>query len=77
MQLSPFFLSSSFQSKHEAQYEGNKWRITIVEFDHNLDYFHCLRQKMPMGHICDYKQPKSELAYVKSTMMLFNPLLVG
>jgi hypothetical protein len=55
MQLSFFFLLSSFQSKHEAQYEGNKWSITIVELDHTLDYFHCLQQKMPMGQICDYK----------------------
>ncbi len=49
MQLSLFFLSFFFQSKHEAQYAGNKWNITIVEFDHNLDCFHCLQQKMPMG----------------------------
>jgi hypothetical protein len=77
MQLSLFFLSFFFQSKNEAQYVGNKWSITIVEIDHNLDYFHCLQQKMPMGQIYDYKQPKSKLAYVKSTIMLFNPLLVG
>jgi hypothetical protein len=49
MQLSLFFLSFFFQSKNEAQYVGNKWSITIVEIDHNLDYFHCLQQKMPMG----------------------------
>ncbi len=48
---------------------GNKYYILIIGLGHNLEYPHCLQQKMPMEYICDYKWSKNLLACVKSTKM--------